>query len=140
MGADANLFSPLLGLAPLHYAVHSGSAAKVRALLEVDGNRADPDLQTQDAAQSSLHLAAEAGLADVLEALLETPPMPPNVNARDAFGLTPLFVAAQEGHEACVRMLLEHGGDLQFRGGPDRLSVMEVSPNVSVLFDTLDTC
>jgi len=115
-----------LGLAPIHYAVHSGSAAKVKALLESERNHADVDLQTQDAAQSPLHLAAEAGQADLLEVLLDIPSPPPNVHARDAFGVTPLFVAAREGHEDCVRVLLSHGSDLQFRGGTENLSVREV--------------
>jgi ankyrin repeat protein len=122
-GADASLFSDDLGMSPLHYAVFAGSADKVRVLLETDGNRADVDAQTLDGAQSPLHLAAEAGHAEVLDVLLESLA---NINARDAFGVTPLFVAAREGHEACVVALLAAGSDLHFRGGSDNRSVTEV--------------
>ncbi len=36
-----------------------------------------------------------------------------DVNCRDKHGLTPLIWAAIQGHEEVVRLLLEHGGDLE---------------------------
>ena len=34
-----------------------------------------------------------------------------NVDAANEYGYTPLYAAAQEGHEACVSLLLEAGAN-----------------------------
>lgn len=46
------------------------------------------------------------------------------INKALELGLTPLFIACQEGHEACVRLLLEGGADLDERS-EDGLRLVE---------------
>ena len=54
--------------------------------------------------------AAKRGNADAVRALLRDDPA--LVHARDADGSTPLHCAAWKGHVAVVRVLLEHGADV----------------------------
>jgi len=59
---------------------------------------------------SLLHVASFYGLLSVLKAILETGV---DVNFKDSkFGPTPLSRAAENGHEAVVKMLLEKGANV----------------------------
>ena len=52
--------------------------------------------------------AGEAGAVALLLFVLDCPEL--DVNHRDRFGRTPLFLAAWMGHELVVKALLEHAG------------------------------
>ena len=66
----------------------------------------------------------------------------PNVDARDSFGgQTPLYLAAKNKKEECVRLLLEKGADLNIRCGKDNFTVRQVKktlPEGLILKHTLN--
>lgn len=60
---------------------------------------------------SGVHFAAYFGLSEAMLTLLKKEH---KVNSRDSYNQTPLFYAANNGHEAVVRLLLEKGVSLDF--------------------------
>jgi|FrelakmetLWP11LW_1041352.scaffolds.fasta_scaffold115735_1 ankyrin repeat protein len=72
------------------------------------------------------------GLDDILDVLLSDDSLTPNVDARDAFGgQTPLYLAAKEKKEECVKLLIGKGADLNVRCGKDNLTVRQV---ISIIY------
>ena len=59
---------------------------------------------------TGVHLAAYFGLTGVIMALLKNRHNP---DVKDTYGQTPLGLAAGQGHEAVVKMLLEKGAELE---------------------------
>ena len=57
-----------------------------------------------------VHLAAYFGLPEIMMALLENRD---HLNIKDKWGRTPLSWAAEKGHEAEVKLLIEKGGDIE---------------------------
>jgi len=57
---------------------------------------------------TALHAAAFLGVPEIMVALLKINKW--NLNATDWFGRTALMLATKEGHDAIVKMLLEHEG------------------------------
>lgn len=57
---------------------------------------------------TALHIASLAGQLDIIKLLIE---YKADVNVQSSSGFTPLYMAAQENHEACVRYLLAHGAN-----------------------------
>src|SRR5579871_6741839 len=47
-----------------------------------------------------------------------------HVNTRDGLGDTPLILAAMYGHTATVRLLLDHGADVNARNNQDYTALM----------------
>jgi len=80
------------GLTPLHKAVSHGHAAVVETLLA-----AGSDTEARSKGSTPLHAAASHGHAVVAEKLLAAGA---DVEARDEKGLTPLLLAAVNGHAA----------------------------------------
>jgi hypothetical protein len=64
-----------------------------------------------------VHFAAYFGLTDILKLLIETSKA--DVDSKDSGGQTPLSWAAERGHEAVVKLLLEtgKGADVNAQGG-----------------------
>ena len=69
-GSNANLYDTELDLGPIHAAVYAESVEKVRALIENPKNRADVNCPIQNSGQTPIHLAAEKGLDEILDILL----------------------------------------------------------------------
>lgn len=55
-----------------------------------------------------MHIASLAGQKEVIKLLLQ---YNANVNVQSSNGFTPLYMAAQENHDACVRYLLAKGAN-----------------------------
>jgi ankyrin repeat protein len=65
---------------------------------------------------TGVHLAAYFGLTGVIMALLENRH---NADVKDTYGRTPLWWAAENGHEAMAKLLLEKGAELESKDGYD---------------------
>jgi ankyrin repeat protein len=63
----------------------------------------------------NLHLAAGAGKAETVAALLETEHVRLTINDRDSDGNTPLYLAACIRSASTIRVLLDHGADVAVR-------------------------
>jgi len=60
-----------------------------------------------------IHLAAASNYLGALQALLDRRPQ--DVDAKTNIGITPLMMAATEGHAEAVRLLLKLGADLTLK-------------------------
>ncbi len=120
-GADAKVKNHR-GFTPLHLAARTSSIECVELLLR-EGN-ADPNSEDFDH-RTPLH--ASIGKADsafdIIELLIS---WGANVNAKDAYGFTPLHLAALDGIAHCVELLIYHGADVttKSRKGATALNVI----------------
>ena len=111
-GADASRASagtPTGGVTPTMRAAAGGHAAVLRLLLSE--GRADPNTRggARLSGAGALYLAAQGKHTDAAAVLLDAGAA---VDAAvDGVGATPLFVAAERGCVAMVRLLLRHGAD-----------------------------
>jgi ankyrin repeat protein len=83
----------------LHAACLCGNVEMVRLLLE---NEADPDASTSTNMRTPLHWAAQKGHLEIMKILVK---FGANISARDKFGLTPRYLAAQKCHDKVVEFL-----------------------------------
>ncbi|KAL6544777.1 hypothetical protein OROMI_023639 [Orobanche minor] len=65
--------------------------------------------------RGALHFAAEAGLTDACQYLVEELKL--DINAKDTHGITPLVSASMEGHTTTAKYLVERGASLQVELG-----------------------
>jgi ankyrin repeat protein len=111
------------GFTPLHYAMAGGNIAGVSRLLGVIENstifqQADmPDV-------TPLHLAAKLGNINVMRAILS---YYHDVNLQTEHGLTPLILAAREGHVQCVHILLRFGAKVALRDSINGMTAIHYS-------------
>ena len=115
------------GRPPLYYAVKLGHEGVVRILLE---KKADPTWKSKDDNATLLHHAAKGGHASIIKMLLEKG-VKTTIRCKESFmedkqahrrnqakeekrskdsGMLALDLAILEGHEGCVRMLLNRNG------------------------------
>lgn len=131
-GADINVAENHYGLDPLMLATDLGREAVVQLLLERGANRKYEDPEHR---ASALHLAAKAGHAQIARALINAGWA---VIAVNKYGHTPLITAAFKGHDACLQLLLDCGGDMDllaigggnstpFRSGAKSCKIREVA-------------
>jgi ankyrin repeat protein len=73
-------------------------------------NGADIQLRSKGERKTALHFAAEGGIPACCELLLAT--VDARLEARDALGFTPLMLAAETGAVDSVKLLLQHGADV----------------------------
>ncbi len=91
----------------LHAAVYSGSAECVRFLLGTGGNVNEYD----DSGRCALHIAADLGNTEILRVLLSDDRLKVNAKRRSD-RLSALHFASENGYPDCMKMLLEHGADV----------------------------
>jgi ankyrin repeat protein len=97
------------GMTALHWAALHGNAELASLLLRA---RASVKATTRVAAHTPLHVAAEAGSAPVVVALLEAGADP---GATTSAGVTALHLAAMSGSAAAVAALLDRGAAVNAR-------------------------
>jgi len=95
----------LQGYSAYHHAIESGCLEAVRF---VDDHMGDAD-QKDTVGNTSLHVAASRGHWKILKYILAQ--ARPKVDLQNEEWRTPLFLAAESGHTACVQILLAHGAD-----------------------------
>lgn len=117
IAAGADLFPRAAhGLVPLHLAARAGQDKVIRLFAASEGfYREDLDIRTYDGL-SCLHFAARGGRLDVTTLLLRETTRTESltevdINGVTSEGRTPLMLAADAGHEECVRLLLSEGSD-----------------------------
>ncbi len=117
-GLDVNKLCLVGGherLAALHVAAAHNKVAAARALLDREPP-ADMDVACANSMMTPLILSAQEGNVDVGELLLERSA---DVNKRSMQGTTALTMAAEQGHEAMVEMLLRCGTRHDIGPGPE---------------------
>ncbi|XP_060133733.1 transient receptor potential cation channel subfamily A member 1 isoform X1 [Zootoca vivipara] len=93
------------GCTPLHYACRQGVALSVNSLLELNVSIC---CKSRDK-KSPLHFAASYGRINTCQRLLRDMVDTRLLNEGDKKGMTPLHLAAQNGHEKVVQFLLKKG-------------------------------
>ena len=86
------------------------SAASQAMFASREGSRYYNHSQNVPRQMTGVHLAAYFGLTGVVMALLKNRHNP---DVKDTYGRTPLWLAAEQGHEAVVKLLLEKGAELE---------------------------
>lgn len=63
--------------------------------------------------QNEVHLLAENGDCDILPLILNDSRCTPEIiNRGDREGRTSVYIAAENGHINCLKILIKHGGDI----------------------------
>ncbi|GAM42216.1 hypothetical protein TCE0_043f15975 [Talaromyces pinophilus] len=75
---------------------------------------------------TGMHLAAYFGLSKSTSALLE---ISPDADAKDYFGRTPLSWAAENGHEAVIKLLLDKNADVEVTDGLGQTPLSQAAIN-----------
>ncbi|OGM45308.1 putative ankyrin repeat domain protein [Aspergillus bombycis] len=96
-----------LGKTPVQYASELGHTACVLELLR------NLDLPSKSSVLP--HWASATGQSKTLEALLRHPAVLENLDKRDSYGNTALFLAARRGEPETVRILLHYGANVNAR-------------------------
>ncbi|KAJ5610789.1 hypothetical protein N7510_007508 [Penicillium lagena] len=97
---------PVMWIAPLHLAVYFDLKDLTRYLLS---SATDPDV-SDSWGQTPLHYAAGNKNPVIAEILCKTARV--YVNSRTVDGETPLWIAAEKGHDMAGRVFIDHGADV----------------------------
>ncbi|XP_051872806.1 inversin isoform X4 [Pristis pectinata] len=105
------------GATPLHYAAQSNFGETVEVFLNHPSVKDDPDLE----GRTAFMWAAGKGSDDVLQTMLRVK-SDIDINMADKYGGTALHAAVLAGHVSTVKLLLEHGAQV------DAMDVMKHTP------------
>lgn len=94
---------------PIGLAVKSSNIAAMKALIKLGADIEKPNGRDHS---SALLLACNNGLTQAAEVLLKAGA---DINARDAYGYTPIFLASENEKGRLVAMLLDAGADITER-------------------------
>jgi ankyrin repeat protein len=128
-GADVN-HSPLGGESILVSALRSGNTTVAKLLISAGADLIMPD--GEDGEITPVHLAAQQGLDDALQAMID---VRVDLEARLWSGYTPLFMAAAYDRTNTTRLLLSHGANKFCRSaaGDSLLCVVTTNPRIMKL-------
>ncbi|KAF4981976.1 hypothetical protein FZEAL_2322 [Fusarium zealandicum] len=124
------------GWTPLHWAARRGNSYAVAVLLE---HGADPFVVTENEKRGPLHLAAQSTSALCVNQLLQhrRGNKVLDIDQKDAYGCTPLRVAAQYNSSGTTAFLIKAGADLNegenFGEGPLLSAVAENNVETATL-------
>lgn len=91
-------------------AAREGEVTAMEAMLSKKGKRkVGVNLKDQEG-NTALHIAAEAGMLNVIKLILSRGGI---INATNSVGFTALNLACRGGHEKCIRFLVESGAELE---------------------------
>ena len=81
---------------------------------------------------SLVHAFAETGRDNLIRHLVYRKV---NIDQKDHYGRTPIFIAVEEGHEAVIKLLIDNGADvdIQSPGGKTPLVIAVLNGRVNVL-------
>ncbi|XP_052283274.1 transient receptor potential cation channel subfamily A member 1-like isoform X2 [Dreissena polymorpha] len=110
---------------PLHCAVHSGDLKAVQVCLSAG---APVDAKQEDSS-TPLHFAAAQGRVDMLQLMHDVQPerFKTAIHIQDVLRMTPLHRAALFDYFAVVKLLLEHGSDIDARDTHERTALILAS-------------
>lgn len=97
----------------LRDAIEKHDWGKAGAILQQNPEAADWDLQDASLIKrKALHVAAEAGDFNIFSILLRPEFFKGDIDVRDSQGATPLILAAREGNDLLVQVLIAKGADV----------------------------
>ena len=74
-------------------------------------------LATEYGYYSLVHASAEAGQDGLIRQLVQKKV---NIDQKDEYGRTPLFIAIEEGHDAAIKLLIENGANINARNREEK--------------------
>jgi len=110
-GADVNIRTPYSKQTPLHWSVWQSDIAIMNLLIERGA-----DVEARDSNEMTpLHLLSTSQKKERAGALLCLLGEGAQVNTVDKFGASPLHIAAHNNSADFVKILLEHGADIEMK-------------------------
>lgn len=107
--------------APLFYATQKGDIEWMRALLDA---KVDIDEKNRDNEWTALHMASAAGQLEVVQLLLDRKA---DTSAKTKDGFTPLYLAAQNGHDKCIEALLKAKTPINQTNGENETTALHLA-------------